>query len=93
MLDIIFFIIGVRVIYLNWMIIDSIGSYTDLSEVLSMEYFLYGYKPIITCIILVTLLQGLKSKGYYEANFIDRYEDSANEIYAYVKEVECIKKM
>lgn len=70
MLDIIFFIIGVRVIYLNWMIIDSIGSYTDLSEVLSMGYFLYGYKPIITCIILVTLLQGLKSKGYYEANFI-----------------------
>ena len=35
-----------------------------------MEYFLYGYKPIITCIILVTLLQGLKSKGYYETNFI-----------------------
>ena len=34
-----------------------------------------------------------KEFGYYEANFIDRYGDSANEIYAYVKEVECIKKM
>ena len=31
--------------------------------------------------------------GDYGANFIDRYGDSANEIYAYVKEVEYVKKI
>ena len=31
--------------------------------------------------------------GYYGANFIDRYGGTANEIYAYVKEVECVKKI
>lgn len=29
--------------------------------------------------------------GYYRANFIDSYGDTANEIYAYIKEVEIVK--
>ena len=31
--------------------------------------------------------------GSYTAQFVDRYGDTANEIYAYVKEVECVKKI
>ena len=31
--------------------------------------------------------------GDYGANFIDRYGDTANEIYAYVKELQYVKKV
>ena len=31
--------------------------------------------------------------GNYTAQFVDRYGDTGNEIYAYVKEVECVKKI
>ena len=31
--------------------------------------------------------------GSYTAQFVDRYEDTGNEIYAYVKEVECVKRI
>ena len=31
--------------------------------------------------------------GSYTAQFVDRYGDTGNEIYAYVKEVECVKKI
>ena len=34
-----------------------------------------------------------KEFGYYEANFIDAYGDTANEIYAYVKELQYVKKV
>ena len=34
-----------------------------------------------------------KEFGYYEANFIDTYGDTANEIYAYVKELQYVKKV
>ena len=31
--------------------------------------------------------------GSYTAQFVDRYGGTGNEIYAYVKEVECVKKI
>lgn len=60
MLNFIFFVIGIIVIYLNYMIIE--WPYIDS--------FLYYSIQIIICIILVTLLQSVKSKIEYKSNFI-----------------------
>lgn len=62
MLYFIFCIIGIRLVYLNYMLMELL----EFGGIFECLY--YGIS-IMVCIILVTLLQGLKSKKDYKINF------------------------